>query len=285
MRQFSKFRSFKSLRQAAFGHASKLGHYATRAFRAVLGTSFALAALTGLAGPAPVNAQGDTNPTVTIAADRSQYILGIDHVWFTLTRTGSTTDELRVTVTGSQTEQLSNVFPLTQFLFFNSGERTTRWRVNRARFLDSATQSGDVTVTLQGGSDYDVGNPSSATVRMVVADPAVTVRIEEASYRFVESASETELVLVARTAADLPRPNKRFGVKLESGASGDATAGVDYTALSETVEFAPSDFTQDGDAWQARKEVTLAIADDAADESDETLNVTRSCRSRTSRFT
>ena len=131
-----------------------------------------------------------------------------------------------------------------------------------------------MTATLQPESDYTVGTPSSATVRMVVADPAVTVRIEQASYRFVEGARGTNVVVLARTAAGLPQPNAELAVALSTQElSGGATSPTDYAELAENVGFAPSDFTSDGDAWQARKEVALAIADDTVDETDETLNL------------
>ena len=274
MCEHTTFQIIGSFGQAAVGRASKPGRCAARAFRALCGTAVALVGLTSPAGAGQVVAQtGTESPTVTIEADRSEYAHGVDDVWFTLTRTGSVDEELYVTVTVSQTQNLSGIIPLRQPLRFSLGAASTRWRINRTHFLDTATQSGDVIVRLLlQESDYTVGTPSSATVRMVVADPAVTVRMEHASYRFAEGEAGTSVLVLARTAAGLPQPNVGFGVELSTQeVSGSATPDTDYTSLLERMEFAPSDFTLDGDAWQARKEVTLAIADDTDDETQETL--------------
>ena len=122
MYEHTGFQFIGSLGQAAVGRASKPGRCAARAFRALGGTAVALVGLTGLAGAGQVLAQtGTESPTVTIEAERSEYAHGVDDVWFTLTRSGSVDEDLYVTVTVSQTRNLSGVIPLTQPLRFSPG--------------------------------------------------------------------------------------------------------------------------------------------------------------------
>ena len=157
---------------------------------------------------------------------------------------------------------------------FDAGAESAVLGIGRGEFLATATQSGDLTASVVAGESIVAGTPSSATVRMVVADPTVTVRMEQASYRFVEGASATSVVVLARTAAGLPQPNRRFYVGLVTReVQGGATASTDYAPLSKQLKFAPSDFARAGDAWQARKEVLLTILDDTVDETGEALNV------------
>ena len=266
-----------SLGQAAIGHASKLGLCRARAFRVLLGMAFALVGLAGLAGVGQAIAQTDADAessVVTIAAERSEFVLGIDDVVFTLARTGPVDAELYAAVGLSQTQDLSDALPGTMLAHFDAGAPSTRFVLDRTFFSDTATLSGDVTATLPEYGDYTIGTPSSATVRMVVVDPAMTARMEQASYRFVEGASATSVVVLARTAAGLPQPNRRFYVGLVTReVQGGATASTDYAPLSEQLKFAPSDFARAGDAWQARKEVLLTILDDTVDETGEALDV------------
>ena len=183
-----------SLGQAAIGHASKLGLCRARAFRVLLGMAFALVGLAGLAGVGQAIAQTDADAessVVTIAAGRSEFVLGIDDVVFTLARTGPVDAELYAAVGLSQTQDLSAALPGTMLAHFDAGAASTRFVLERTFFSDTATLSGDVTATLPEYGDYSIGTPSSATVRMVVVDPAMTARMEQASYRFVEGASAT----------------------------------------------------------------------------------------------
>ena len=118
----------------------------------------------------------------------------------------------------------------------------------------NATQSGDLTATIESEDGYAIGTPGSATVRMVVADPAVTVRAERAAYRFAEGVGEATIVVVARTAPDVPPPDGTFPMQVFSDhTSGTATVGDDYEVLRTNVVFGTADFTAAGDVWEARK--------------------------------
>ena len=137
---------------------------------------------------------------------------------------------------------------------------------------DNPMGSGDLTATIQAGDGYAVGSPGAATVRMVVADPAVTVRPEQASWSFVEGDASASVAFVARTEPGVPPPDDTFAMELLSDhTSGTATIGDDYEQLFTDVVFGTGDFTAEGDVWEARKEVSLTVVDDDVAEADETI--------------
>ena len=156
----------------------------------------------------------------------------------------------------------------------SADETSTEVEVLRSLFNGNATQSGNLTATIEAGDGYTVGMPGSATVRMVVADPAVTVRAERAAYRFAEGVGEATIAVVARTAPEVPPPDGTFPVQVFSDhTSGTATVGDDYEVLRTNVVFGTADFTAAGDVWEARKEVSLTIVDDDVAEADEIIEL------------
>ena len=196
---------------------------------------------------------------------------------FELIRTGSTDGALQVGVTLIQAHTYLDTNTLQRTVTLTSGSSSTILIIRRGDFSDTETQSGDLTATLEaGGTDYRVGTPSAATARLVAADPAMTIRPERASYVFAEGADETNRVaIVARTEPGIPPPNGLFQVTVSSQTvSGGAEAPGDFAALSAEVDFRTADFTTtDGNVWEARKEVSLDVVDDAEAEKAEPLNL------------
>lgn len=132
---------------------------------------------------------------------------------------------------------------------------------------DTADEADETfTVTLsnaQGGAT--LGAPSTATVTIVDDDapPAVqpgTVQFDPATYSANENGGSVTITLTRTLGAD-----GAISVNVSSG-GGSASAGTDYTALSQTVSWA------DGDA--AAKTVALMVLDDSADEQNETVTLT-----------
>ena len=220
-------------------------------------------------------AEVEVPAVVTIAPAAEAYGLGIDDVVFTLTRTVPVEAALAVEVALTQAGEYLDAKELARTVTYEPGNSTAELRIRRHMFLESATQTGDLSAAVTPGSGYLVGSASSATVRMVVADPAVTVRLEQAEYRFVEGADAAGVAVVARTVAGIPRPSGEFGVAVSTQSiPGGAEFGTDYVFLLDVVKFVGEDFTADGDVWQARKEVALTFVDDAIVEADEELSVT-----------
>ena len=229
----------------------------------------------GLAVVTPARAQ--TLPTVTIEAERASYGLGIEDVVLLLDRTGSTDAELEVSVSLSQAHSYLDSGTLQRSVTFSSGASGTVLIIRRKEFSNTETQSGDLTATLEpGGTDYAVGTPSSATTRLVAADPAMTIRPELGSYVFAEGADATnKLTVVARTEPGIPPPNGVFRVVvLSEDTSEGARPVADYAAVSELIEFTIADFEPaSGGVWAARKKVALSVVDDTRTEPDESLTL------------
>ena len=245
-----------------------------RSLRAVMGRgAMAIAVLTALA-VAP--AAGQTVATVTIAAEREAYILGLDDVAFVLTRSGATDGELAVGVKLSQTQGFLDASSLMQTVTFAPDASIATLTIARSKFLSAVTRSGALSAEVApGDKQYEVGMPSPAAVRLVAANPAITVRHERASYIFAEGADGTNrAVLVARTASGIPKPGSVFNVSLVTRAvTGGAASPGDYRALSVSVAFAPDDFAAIGGAWEARREMPVGVVDDSEVEEDEAFDL------------
>ncbi len=228
-------------------------------------------------GAKPVSAQ--TTPEVTIAADRQTIIAELDHMDFTLTRTVAT-EELDVNVVLTQDRDFLEGSALLQTVTFGAGQDTAELRMLAwDEFAGhEVTQNGSITATVRDGTGYVAGTPATATVGVLVADPAVTVWHEQPEYRFAEDAAhgDTVVAIVARTAAGVPVPAASIHIAFSTkgtGQQGQATSNVDFDGLSVGVEIAPSDFEPDGSVFTARKEVRLTVIDDLEIEGDEYIQL------------
>ena len=216
-------------------------------------------------------------PVVTIAADHEAFTARLDRVTFTLTRVGRTAAALDVAVALTQDEDLIGSEYLAQTVTFEAGAATAKLRIGGFLFAGSmVTGEATLTATVQDGSGYVAGSPASASTQIRVADPAVTMWIEETAYTFDEGVGSDAIVaVILRTATGVPVPHElisvSFSLKTRSGQT--AEVSLDYVPLAVLILAQPTDFTADGAVFIARKEVTLTIVDDALDEPDETLAV------------
>ena len=125
---------------------------------------------------------------------------------------------------------------------------------------------GSVTATLAAMSgSYVLGEDVSAEVRVLDDDARVRVSWEAASVSVGEGDGTVVLGAVAETAPGGTAPGS-FEVTATAEAA-TAVAVGDYTVTTAAVTFAPGDFT----AGEARKALTVTIADDAVHEAEETF--------------
>ena len=224
-----------------------------------------------------VNGSLVAQSVVAIAADHPAFTARLDHVTFTLTRTITSASALTVAVALTQEQDLLGSEDLAQNVTFGAGEDTATLRISQDIFFDNpATGEPTLTATLQPGSGYVPGSPDTASTRIrVVAGPAVTVWIEETAYTFDEGVGTDAIVaVILRTATGVPVPHGRVPVNVTlKSTPGQAEVSVDYASLAVFVWAEPSDFTPTGTEFTARKEVTLAIVDDALAELDETVTL------------
>jgi hypothetical protein len=135
---------------------------------------------------------------------------------------------------------------------------------------NDAADEPDETFTVSLGSvtgGASLGAPATAVVTIVDDDAAPvpqpgTVQFNPATYSANENGGSVTLTLTRTLGAD-----GAISVSVASG-GGSATAGTDYTALAQTVNWA------DGDS--AAKTLSLTMLDDTTDEPNETVTVTLS---------
>ena len=108
----------------------------------------------------------DDDPVVTIAKDKNVVFEEQGNAGFTLSRTGSTAAALTVTVAVTQQEDrdlLPDGAAAQRTVMFAVGSATAALTVTLDDD-DLAETTGDLTVEVQAGSGYTVGDPASATV-------------------------------------------------------------------------------------------------------------------------
>ena len=209
---------------------------------------------------------------VTISAVHSTALEEIDNLVFTVARTTATDSELEVPVTLSP--GIIDEDRLSHTVTIPANETSAELTVH-TRALAPAAATGDVTATVGDGDLHDVGDPSTATVRVYVAETLVTVRFDAASYMLDEDVGATgdEIRLIARTVSGVPAPNFNLRVSVSARAAA-ATSPDDYTALSVMLAVPGTSertWTADRDAFVTEVSVPLTIVDDDEVEGDERL--------------
>ena len=207
---------------------------------------------------------------VTIAARYPTALQGIDPLVFEVTRSEATGDDLDVGVTVSS--GVVSARKRSHTVTIPAGETEAVLSVPTGDPAPGAV-TGDVTATVDAGSGYDVGDPSSASVRLHVGDPMVTVRFDQESYSVAEDAGLYPGVrLIARTVANVPAPKHPIpaAVFFESGT---AISPEDYGAGLVLLSFGASGWAADGDSYVSSSPAPLTPVDDSEPEDDETLRV------------
>ena len=207
---------------------------------------------------------------VRIEARYPTALQGIDPLVFDVTRSEASVDDLDVRVTVSS--GIVSARKLSYTVTIPAGEAEAVLSVPTGDPAPGAA-TGDVTATVDAASGYEVGDPSSASVRLHVGDPMVTVRFDQESYSVPEDTGlYTGIRLIARTAANVPAPKHPIpaAVFFESGT---ATSPEDYAAGLLLLSFGASGWAVDGDTYVSSSPVPLTPVDDSEPEDDETLGV------------
>ena len=226
-------------------------------------------------------------PTLSVTVTPAKATGGIDYVTYTITRSGPTTDALRVDyrMVPPEGNDWGSINTLEDYrdLLTNIAVRTVVYRLddapeNSVGFSASATVGGtlEVQVFADGYDSIDAAAPLEV---VVVEDPAWVVSFEESSYAFDEASGANSITaLMTATSTDMPAPWRKAdgtvgGISFKVLSNGrTATVAVDYETVAETV-------TPDVDSWAANAdgymegsvEVELTLLDDAVVESDEEL--------------
>ena len=215
-------------------------------------------------------------PTVSISAVKTTAVFKEDAIVYTLTRSGSTTAALPVTVMLTQTKDFLARAELSKTVTIAVGQSTKTFTVAASSFEHFATgtlvEAGTLTATVQDGADYDLGTPSSVNVAIVIG---MTVRFDMASYSVGEAAGTLPFMLIARTGPGAPRPTADYdlGEYYTDATNGTALLNVDFNESGSPLSFPVGDFSASGGVWQAEQAFIITINEDALDEDDETFDI------------
>ena len=141
---------------------------------------------------------------------------------------------------------------------------------------DNADWNPDKTLeaAIQQGTDHQQGTPTTAQTGVLDNDfPETSISFTVAPVEVNETLQQTTITITATTARN-EQPNASRTLSITT-ADGSATAGEDYTALAQEIQFVPTDFTESAGIYTAAKTVQIAITDDQDVEiDDETFTVT-----------
>lgn len=185
------------------------------------------------------------NATITVTLDRPNPYRAITVMYDTSDGTATNGDDY-TDVTGVVT--------------FTAGLTQTTFTVPVLEdTIDEANETINLSLSAPDGAV--LGTPATATLTILDDDNAPTIALSSATYTAGEGDGTTTLT------ATLSNPSA-FTVTVDyDSTDGTATAGDDYTAVSDTLTFAPGDTSGT---------VTVTILEDTIDETDEDLTVTLS---------
>ena len=216
----------------------------------------------------------EATPAVSISADKTSAVFKEDGITYTLTRSGSTTAAMDVSVTLTQTKDFLATTELSKTVTIAAGQSTETFTVAASSFEHFAAgtmvEGGTLTAAVQDGSSYDLGTPASVDVSI---DIGVMVRFDMASYTIGEAGGPLSVKLIARTGAGAPRPTSATGLIGLSSNNGSATNNTDFVFPNDTLDLHPGAFSADGGRWKAEYTFTVPITNDALDENSETFNL------------
>ena len=227
----------------------------------------------------------EDTPTVTIGARQARVLMADGRVGFTLASAPAPTADLDVQVAVTSQDHA----------WFADRNSTGSYDADEdewgAAFFEfdqggtnSPVRSGNVTATVQAGTGYEVGSPASATVAVVAAEPAVTVRATQATVTVVERTLSAAVTFRAETVVDAPPLAEDIYVSWET-TEDSATAPQDYNAVAtEDLVFRIGEFSVVGNRRVAQKTVAIVLVDDGVGEVRERLYATLSRHADTNRL-
>ena len=212
--------------------------------------------------------------TVSIAAGAPNVTYRLEDVDFTVTRAETAGDPLEVGLTITQDQNFLAGNKRSPRVTIPANATSATLTLATSDFLGEVSADGRLTATVDAGDGYDAGSPASAGVELLVANPAVTLRLEKSSYAFLEDAGTVTFNVVAETAPRVPVPtNLSLNVLVRDQGSGTATSGGDYTFQIGILFIVASDFAQSGGRNVATKSYSFTVLDDSTTEGEESFSI------------
>ena len=220
-----------------------------------------------------VEAVPTTAPTVTISADKTSAVFKEDDITYTVTRTGSTTAALPVTVRLTQTEDFLATEFTSKTVTIGAGQSTATFTVAASSFQHFAAGTkvggGTLTATVQDGSAYDPGTTDSVEVDIAIG---VMIGFEMAAYSVGEATGPVKVKVIAHTGPGAGQPTSEATYNILP-ADGSATNRSDFFFVNIPASFLVSNFSESGGVWQAEHGYDVTITNDEDDEDDETFDL------------
>ena len=147
--------------------------------------------------------------------------------------------------------------------------------MNHSRYRVMGLTNGTTyTFELRAVTTVDDDGAAAQTTGMPRAPGAIAVMIESDPASPVAEDVGTVTITVTAANRTATAPENGIGLTVTT-MDGTAVAGEDFTALSETVTFAVTDFTlvAAGTHYEVSKDLTLTITDNDIDEDDETFAI------------
>ena len=165
--------------------------------------------------------------TVSIAAGAPSATYRLEDVDFTVTRAETAGEPLEVGLTITQDQDFLAGDKRSPRVTIPANATSATLTLATSDFLGEVSADGRLTATVDAGDGYDVGSPASAGVDLLVANPAVTLRLEESRYAFLEDAGTVTFDVVAETAPRVPVPaNLSLNVLVRDGGLGSAPGRI-----------------------------------------------------------
>ncbi len=215
----------------------------------------------------------EATPTVSISADKTSAVFKQDGISYTLTRSGSTTGALTVSVTLTQTKDFLLATELTKTVTIAAGQSTKTFTVAASSFqhfaVGTTVEGGTLTAAVQDVLGYDLGTPSSVAVSIVIHS---MIGLDQASYTVGEAAGTLTVKLTGRTSPGAPQPTSNTST-VELTPVDQTTSSGDFDASFIAYQFTPSHFSLTGGVWKAEESLAITITNDDLDEDDETFDL------------
>lgn len=208
-------------------------------------------------------------PRIGLAANRATIIGSMEDLVLTLTREGSLSEEMSLTIEAFQNQPwlVQPFWPAT----FAAGAATTTVTLPHDAFSTGVSESGSLVLRVRDIDGYD---SSDATVIVQIISqegPAVRVYFEQETYQFAEDRKDATVVLVAEAAPGMPRGTAvAFSM---SSKNGTAVGGEDFKSVHREVTLQERDFSVQEGTWQVRRRMPVTLFDDQVREGDETCDL------------
>ena len=222
----------------------------------------------------------DDLPVVTVATEQARLNEG-GEATFTVTRANHAAKALVVGLEITATSFLAGGADLARQVTFAADE-SEKALVISTDDDEIDEPDGRLKVTVTPRADYRAGTPASASLELLDNDVAgimVTIELDPGA-SVHEDEGDIGITYTAATAGTV-RPDRdiTFSIRTESD---NASAGADYTALSEIIHIRTGDFTPtaNGNQYTAsvnrnvrEQALSIAILEDTEDEPDETFRI------------